>query len=273
MHPPKETAPAGIELADLKHISRAQAIRELTLPLPWLLLSWGLYSTSLWPLGALASFMYFLCALRLNHEAIHGNLGLSRAQDLIVLHILSAMICGSNSSVAWSHMRHHKHAMGPGDIEGHCGEMTAWEVLQYGPKFPFDLLRTAWRNGGTKWQNRIIRDLICMGMTVSIMLASGLQFLMLHVLAMCVAQCLTAFFAVWITHQGTGDSGLAARSQRGPLAKLAYLMFYHREHHLFPQIPVSNLPALADRLDHKVPGYAASRKPVVPFLDRRVNNQ
>ena len=45
-------------------------------------------------------------------------------------------------------------------------------------------------------------------------------------------------------------------------------MFYHREHHLFPKVPVRHLPTLADRLDRTVPGYAAARLPVVPLFDR-----
>jgi len=89
-----------------------------------------------------------------------------------------------------------------------------------------------------------------------------------HLISVALAQCLTAFFAVWITHQGTANKGLAARSQRGVLAKVAYLMFYHREHHLFPKVPVSRLPDLAARLDREVAGYAESRLPVVPLLDR-----
>jgi fatty acid desaturase len=44
-------------------------------------------------------------------------------------------------------------------------------------------------------------------------------------------------------------------------------MFYHREHHLFPKVPVSRLKDLARRLDAEVPGYAASRLPVTPVLD------
>ena len=96
----------------------------------------------------------------------------------------------------------------------------------------------------------------------------SIDFLMLHLGAMIVAQCLTALFAVWITHQGTQSSDLAGRSQRGILARLAYLMFYHREHHLFPNVPVSRLPDLAARLDTTVPGYAKSRMPVVALMDR-----
>ncbi|EBA15111.1 hypothetical protein RSK20926_04487 [Roseobacter sp. SK209-2-6] len=264
---PREHAPRYVQWRDLLPVTRRQRWVELTLPLPWLALSWGLYASSLWPQGAVASFMFFLCALRLNHEAIHGNLGLARRWDIALLHLLSALMMGCNSSVAWSHMQHHRHAMGPGDIEGHCGHMGAGEVLLYGPLFPFDLIRACWRLGRNKWRHRMLRDGIFVALTAGLTLWSGSGFLQFHMAAMLVAQCLTAFFAVWITHQGTEGTGLAARSQRGVLARIAYLMFYHREHHLFPKVPVSRLPDLAARLDAQVPGYAASRQPVVPWLD------
>ena len=84
MHPPvsREAAPRTVIWQDLLPVTRLQRWGELTLPLPWLAASWALYASPLWPVGALASFMFFLCALRLNHEAIHGNLGLPRRADI-----------------------------------------------------------------------------------------------------------------------------------------------------------------------------------------------
>lgn len=270
MCPPrvKEEAPRNVNWQDLLPVSRRQRWAELTLPLPWLAASWALYASPFWPVGALPSFMFFLCALRLNHEAIHGNLGLPRRADIALLNLLSALMMGCNSSIAWSHMQHHRHAMGPNDLEGHCGHMSAPQVLLYGPRFPIDLIRRCWSNTGQKWHRRLLRDGVAVLACLVLCLWSGLGFLLLHLAAMAIAQCLTAFFAVWITHQGTAQSGLAGRSQRGILARLAYLMFYHREHHLFPQVPVSRLPDLAARLDDQVPGYAKSRQPVVPWFDR-----
>ncbi len=263
-----ERAPAGIRWNDLTPMTGLDTLRELILPLPWLALSLSVFSTSFWPLGFAASFMFFLCALRLNHEAIHGNLGLHRRGDHMVLHGLSFLIGSSNNAVAYGHLLHHKHAMGPGDFEGKCGHMTFWQVLRYGPKFPLDINREAWIGSAPAGRRRIVVD---WGLNV-VMLMLALWIggvLLLHVAAMAIAQCLTALFAVWITHQGTAETGIAARSQRGLLARLAYLMFYHREHHLFPKVPVHRLPLLADRLDRGVPGYAAERLPVVPFFDRK----
>ena len=262
-----ERPPQNIPWHDLTPLSRLDIVRELTLPLPWLLLSWALYASALWPFGAIGSFMFFLCALRLNHEAIHSNLALPRRADNVVMHVLSALMLGSNHAESWCHLRHHKFAMGPEDHEGKCGHMTAWEVLRYGPRFPIDINLTAWRGGTKRSRKLIVRDWVWCAGFIAIALASGERFLLLHLAAMVCAQCLSAFFAVWITHQGLGDSGLAARSQRGPLAAAAYLMFYHREHHLFPKVPVSRLPKLAARLDRDAPGYAASRAPVIPWLE------
>lgn len=267
-----ERAPSGIRWHDLQPMHLRDTLHELALPLPWLATSWALFASPFWFLGFPASFMFFLCALRLNHEAIHGNLGLTRRGDHAVLHVLSFLMGSSNTAVAYGHMLHHKHAMGPGDFEGKCGHMSFWEVLRYGPRFPIDINRHAWAGSNRAGRRRIAIDWALNLAMIALAMAVG-GFLLLHVAAMAIAQCLTALFAVWITHQGTAKTGIAARSQRGLLARLAYLMFYHREHHLFPRVPVRRLPELASRLDKCVPGYAASRIPVVPLFEKVVGPQ
>ncbi|MEP4196866.1 MAG: fatty acid desaturase [Aliishimia sp.] len=262
-----EKAPKGIRWDDLTALNKWDIFRELTLPLPWLALSLALYTSAMWPLGAIASFMFFLCALRLNHEAIHGNLDLPRRWDYRVMHGLSAIMLGSNTADAFCHLKHHKHSGGPEDYEGKCSHMRWYAVLAYGPKFPIDLNRAALQHGGPNWRKRVQIDWLCITLFVGLCAALNHPALWLHIAAMSLAQCLTAFFAVWITHQGTHGSGLAGRSQRGVLARIAYLMFYHREHHLYPRVPVSRLPKLAGRLDRQAPGYAASRVPVIPWLE------
>ncbi|MEM0949769.1 MAG: fatty acid desaturase [Pseudomonadota bacterium] len=262
-----EKAPPGVPWHDLTPMGPTDTLREILLPLPWLVLSLALYASPVWWLGPAASFMFFLCALRLNHEAIHSNLGLSRGGDSIVMHGLSALMLGSNHAFSHCHMVHHRHAMGPDDHEGHCGHMSFGQVMRYGPRFGFDVNRAAWRGGRSRLRRRIAIDWALNASVIAVTLALGHRFLLLHVAAMATAQCFTALFAVWITHQGAEHSGVAARSQRGILARAAYLMFYHREHHLFPKVPVRKLPILAHRLDAGVPGYAEARLPVVAWAE------
>ena len=40
------------------------------------------------------------------------------------MHVLSAVMVGSNHAETYCHLKHHKHNMGAGDIEGHCGHMS-----------------------------------------------------------------------------------------------------------------------------------------------------
>jgi len=75
-----------------------------------------------------------------------------------------------------------------------------------------------------------------------------------HVIVMGIAQCLTAFFAVWTVHHDTEEACYPARTQRGRFRNfVSYHMFLHVEHHLFPQVPTCHLPVLAGRLDAVVP--------------------
>ncbi|MEP0521937.1 MAG: fatty acid desaturase [Hyphomicrobiales bacterium] len=263
-----EQAPEGVLWEDLKIAPWYQFLIELFLPIPWLVLSVALYGGPFWFLGPVGSFFFFLCCLRLNHEAIHGNLGLRRHLDHTIMYGLSALMFGSNHADAFCHLLHHKDTLGKQDHEGHCAHLPAWKVFLYGPRFPIDLNLAAWRYGGPRWRSRISTDWILVLVVVSCSIVLDFKGLQMHFIVMLIGQCLTAFFAVWITHQGTIGTGLAGRSQRGPLAWLAYQMFYHREHHLFPTVPVSRLGELAQRLDDNVPGYASARQPVSRVLGK-----
>lgn len=266
-----ETSPKGAIWKDLQIVPKYQFLIELLLPIPWLVASIALYDSSFWYLGPFCSFFFFLCCLRLNHEAIHGNLGLQRHWDHAVMHGLSALMIGSNHADAFCHLLHHKDTLGPDDHEGHCAALPAWKVFLYGPRFPIDLNLAAWRSGSLRWRRRLAVDWALVFILIFTSIFFEFRGLQMHAAAMLVGQCLAAFFAVWITHQGTIGTGVAGRSQRGALAWLAYQMFYHREHHLFPKVPVSRLKELAQRLDETVPGYANGRRPIVSFLDRREN--
>jgi fatty acid desaturase len=234
---------------DLAPMSRIEGVGECLHPTPWLLGSWWLAGQGLWGPAAACAYMFFLTALRLNHEAIHHNLGFSPRGHRLVLHGLSALMLGSNSAVAYNHLRHHTHVGRPEDIEGKCGRMNGWRVLAYGPFFPVEMHVDAWRRGGPDLRRRMTADLALNLGVVAVALASGAAFLLFHVAAMALAQCLTAFFAVWITHRGCHGEALVARTQRSGIVNfLTYNMFFHLEHHLFPGVPVKHLPRLAQEV-------------------------
>jgi fatty acid desaturase len=237
-----------IEWRDLVVMRPVDGLAECFHPLGWLIASWTFAAFAIWPLAIAASFMFFLTALRLNHEAIHGNLGFGPHGHRRILHALSLVMLGSNHAVAFNHLRHHRHLGTPQDVEGKAGRMTLFRVLAYGPCFPFENHRNAWRDGGAVHRRRMLMDAGLNLAMIGTAIGSRLGFLTYHVAMMLVAQCLTAFFAVWITHHDCAP-GQVARTQRAPLINwLSYNMFLHREHHLFPAVPVRRLGVVAQHL-------------------------
>lgn len=269
--PKHEIDPARVKRAvklvqwrDLTKMKSGEGLLECLHPLPWLFAGMAFFHYGYWPAAFLAEFMFFLTALRLNHEAIHHNLGFGPNGHRIVLHALSLVMLGSNHSVAFNHLRHHKHINTDQDLEGKAGQMKFWQVVLYGPFFPIECHIAALREGGPAWRRKVLIDLGLNLALPALAVGFGLAFIAWHFLAMLAAQCFTALFAVWITHRGCDESALVARSQRGRMVNaVSYNMFFHLEHHLFPGVPVKRLPLLAERLEAVEPAFAKAIRPVL----------
>ena len=261
---------AGIEWRDLVELTPLETARELTLCLPWLALSLAFAAERLYPPALAASFMMFLTGLRQVHNGHHHALGLGRRANEWFLFAMSVVMLGAMHAVKFNHLRHHKLCMGEGDVEAASARMSGWQAIAFGPLFPLLLHRTALAKG-----NRTVRLWICGELAANVawiaVVFLWLRFdaLRYHVIAMGVAQCLTAFFAVWTVHHDTEGAAYPARTQRGWLRNfLSYHMFRHVEHHLFPQVPTCHLPLLARRLDRVMPVLNAKQVLPSPRIGR-----
>ena len=259
---------AGVEWRDLIGMRARDGVVECLHPVPWLAASWLLAERAWWPVAAVASFMFFLTALRLNHEAIHGNLGFDRRGHRVVLHALSAVMLGSNNAVAFNHLRHHRHLGTPDDMEGACGRMTFWQVLREGPAFPLRMHAEAWRHGTPALRRRMMIDLMLNLALTSAALLTMAPVLLYHVGAMIVAQSLTALFAVWITHHDCAEDEIARTQTSAAVNFMTYNMFLHLEHHLFPAVPVRRLGVLAKRIAVAAPDFVDRERLVFPEVWR-----
>lgn len=245
----------SVEWKDLVPVTRMEIVKELLLPM--LLLSASLIAAAYeqYVVALALSFFFFLTGLRLVHNAFHLALGLSRRATDLVLWIMSFIMLGSMHAVQFNHLRHHTLLLGEDDVEGKSADMPAWKALLYGPIFPVVLHRTALQKGNRKLRWTVIGELLLSVVWVAGVFSFGHNdVLRYHVAAMLVAQCLTAFFAVWTVHHHCDRTHHIARTLRNRMKNLiSFNMFLHIEHHLFPRVPTCHLLELSKRIDNVAP--------------------
>ena len=240
---------------DLTRLNLLEVATELTLSLPWLVLSLFLAGNE-WYLPALvASFVFFLTGLRQVHNAYHYVLGLPRWASETLMGVLSVLMLGSMHAVQINHLRHHKHCMDDEDIEAMSAKMSGWRALLLGPVFPIRLHWKALEVATPRQFRWIVGELLANLVWLALVLFYlDLFALKYHIVVMAIGQCFTAFFAVWTVHHDCDRSHFIARTMRNRFKSLmSYSMFFHVEHHLFPKVPTCHLWKLASRLDEAAP--------------------
>ncbi|MES2207548.1 MAG: fatty acid desaturase [Pseudomonadota bacterium] len=246
---------SDVQWKDLIRLSQSEIINELTLSLPWLLISWFAAFHNIYLVALACSFMFFLTGLRQVHNAYHYALGLSRPLTEWVMLIMSILMLGSMHAIQLNHLRHHQYCMQEEDIEAMSAYMPWWKAILIGPLFPICLHKKA-LNIGNAYQRKWIYAELAINFVWIVLVFRVLEYswLKYHVLAMAVGQCLTAFFAVWTVHHDCQSEILMARTIRGKLkAFTTYNMFFHVEHHLFSAVPTCKLNLLAARIDSVAP--------------------
>jgi fatty acid desaturase len=251
----------SVEWRDLVPLSRVEVVKELTLPLPWLGGSLWFAHRGLFVPALACSFVFFLCGLRVVHNAYHYALGLPRAWTEGVIFAVSLLMLGSMHAVQFNHLRHHRLCMDDEDVEAFSARMGALQALAFGPVFPILLHLTALRAGPERVRRWVCAELaanaIGVGAILALLPGTPLGY---HLTAMTVGHCFTAFFAVWTVHHGCDREHFIARTLRGRWRNLvSYHMFRHVEHHLFPRVPTCHLGRMSERLDRAAPELKSMR--------------
>ena len=245
----------SVEWRDLTYLNRFDVMTELLISLPWLVASLYLAQIDLLPIALVCSFFFFLTGLRQVHSAYHYSLGLSRWATEWVMFFLSVLMLGSMHAIQRNHLQHHKDPLGPEDVEGESAQYSLLKSILAGPRFVLRLQVNGFRLANQSQRRWIVSEWIAnLVVAILVFFVIEINALKYHLLAMLIGQNLSSFFAVWTVHHDLDPDVVLARTLRRPLLnRITYNMFYHVEHHLFPQLPTSRLPELADRLDQKLP--------------------
>ncbi len=241
----------NVKWDDLIKYKSWEIVKELLLPLPWLVISLAAYYHGYYLIALFCTFYFFLTSLRLSHNAFHYALGLPKHITDIIMLLQSGLMLGSLHAIQYTHIRHHAHYLSNEDIEGRVAKHGFWEVIVKSPLFPLLIHHCAWTHAQRKSLPWIYAEL---GLNAAVIFGVFFVFdifaLKWHVTLMIIGHCLSAFFAVWSVHRGCNSPDFPARTLRGKIKNLLfYNMFFHFEHHLFPQVPTCHLPILAQRID------------------------
>lgn len=245
----------SVEWRDLLDVSRWEIGKELCLILPWLITSFVLAHYRLYAFALGFSFIFFLCGLRVVHNAYHYAIGISRPATEWVMFVISVLMLSSMHALQQTHLHHHSHCMDDDDAEAASARMKGWQAMVFGPRF-YALIHQKGIELATPRQRAWINaEFIVLAAWVSLALfVLDVPLLKYHAYAMFVGQCLTAFFAVWSVHHDCDRSHFIARTLRNPIKSfIAFDMFYHLEHHLYPKVPTCHLARLSKRLDRAAP--------------------
>lgn len=251
----RDTRVRAVEWKDLLELSTWEIIKELLLVTPWLAVSLVLAYQG-WYVPALAfSFIFFLCGLRVVHNAYHYAMGIPRWATEWVMFTLSVLMLSAMHALQQTHLDHHKHCLDDEDIEAASARMKGWQAIVFGPMFYYKIQKRGLELGNPRQLRWIYAEFVVMAVWVTLALfVLDVPVLKYHVTAMLVGQCLTAFFAVWTVHHDCDRSHFIARTLRNPIKSfIAFDMFFHLEHHLYPKVPTCHLSRLSRRLDAAAP--------------------
>ncbi len=239
--------------ADLRSTSAAHRAAAALLPFATLV-AFGLACVLRWywmlPLIVLAHFIFSVSYL---HDVAHGSAGLNAGQTHWALFAYGVLMLQSGHSFRYSHLFHHTHCLEDDDMEGAPARMNLIGALMCGPVYLPKLWARALKETSPKERGWIAAEL------ATALALVGAAAVALHWSAAPLLYCALVYGGGWgyplatayLPHYKPGSKPLEqARTMRGTIVPALFMnLTYHLEHHLYPQVPGTNLRRLAMRLD------------------------
>jgi beta-carotene hydroxylase len=223
------------------------------LPFACVLAYGWLASLRYWPLAILATAAYtFYSYGSTSHDLVHGNLGLSRWLNHILLSLVELLGLRSGHAYRAAHLHHHSRFPHDDDVEASAAHGSLLGALAAGPFHQPKVWWWAMRHARHDRAWILFEGLTCVTLLIGSMAAcwitpAPLIYAALVILGSWAFPLVTAY----IPHDPHGDSPLAqTRRFRGKVAAVLFLQhLYHLEHHLYPAVPHHHWHKLAKRLD------------------------
>jgi len=249
---------------DLLHLTKWQVLRAIALPFISFVAFWILAASEYWILAVFSLMVLsFVTYGSTSHDLVHGNLGLKRLPNDVLLSVIEVISLRSGHAYQAAHLNHHARFPHEDDIEADAARMSLPRALLEGIVFQFRIYAWALRNPRAK-----LSWIVGEGMAVIAIVLGAIATLPWTIIPgvyaglMIAGSWIIPLITSYIPHDTKAlDQLHQTRAFRGFLVRiLAFDHLYHLEHHLYPAVPHQKWPRLAKRLN---PWFdAAGIKPV-----------
>ena len=238
---------------DILHLTKWQVARTITLPFIAFVAFWILAGSGHWIPAALSLMVLsFVTYGSTSHDLVHGNLGLKRLPNDILLSVIEVISLRSGHAYQAAHLNHHARFPHEDDIEADAARMSLIRALLEGVLFQFRIYAWALRNPRGR-RNWIVGEGFAVLMIVLGAITAFPYTIIpaVYVGLMVAGSWIIPLITSYLPHDSQGADAIhQTRRFRGVIARiLAFDHLYHLEHHLFPAVPHQNWPRLARRLD------------------------
>src|ERR1051326_1826989 len=132
---------------DLTRLSRFRRWCSVISPFAWSAGYWVCATQGFWiPAVFCLVALSFVTYGSVSHDLVHGNLGLPRRFNDLLLVLLELLALRSGTAYRLAHLYQHRRYPAADDIEGAATKMTLLGALFEGVRFQFKIFRWAWRN-------------------------------------------------------------------------------------------------------------------------------
>src|SRR5262245_11429126 len=249
---------------DLLRLTRWQVVRIITLPFLassgfWLLAAAGHWIAAVLSLVVLSFVTYGSTS----HDLGHGNLGLRRPLNDLLLSAIELPAVRSDHAYHVVHLTHHDRVPHAAYVDARAARMSLPRALLEGMTFPFRIYAWSLRNPRGRRGWIVGEGLAVLAIVLAAVAALPWTILPAAYVGLMVAGGWTIpLVTSYLPHDPEAADVLQqTRVFRGVVARIVAVgHLYHLEHHLYPAVPHQNWPRLAARLDPWL--AAAGIKPV-----------
>ena len=240
----------GSDLARLTLLQRCMA-----LALPFLCVAaFGVFALlDWWPAAvfAVAGYTFFSYGST-SHDLVHGNLGLPRWLNNVLIALLELLGLRSGHAYRAAHLHHHARFPRHDDVEAAAAHGPWWAALLTAPLHQPRLWWWALRRAKHDRAWIALEGLGCVAFLIGAAVAWPVTPIPTIYAALVIAGSWTfPLITSYLPHDPNGEDELTqTRRFRGKVASVLFGQhLYHLEHHLYPRVPRYNWPKLASRLD------------------------